>query len=39
LGGYPFTPGQGYLRLSDVTGEKRRGLMVGFDAVRRMKVD
>jgi hypothetical protein len=39
LGVYPFTPGQGYLRLSDVTGEKRRGLMVGFDAVRWMKVD
>lgn len=38
LGIYRFEPGEGYLRLSDVTGEKKRGIMVGFDAVRWVKV-
>lgn len=35
LGTYPFEPGSGYVRLSDVTGESGQGtpLMVGFDAV------
>ena len=37
LGVYPFTPGQGYVRLSDLTGERKRGLMVGFDALRWTK--
>jgi murein DD-endopeptidase MepM/ murein hydrolase activator NlpD len=39
LGVYPFAPGRGYLRLSDVTGERRRGMMVGFDAARWVKAD
>ena len=38
LGIYRFEPGQGYLRLSDVTGERKRGIMVGFDAARWVKV-
>ncbi len=35
LGSYNFAPGQGYLRLSDVTGELTTGtpLKIGFDAV------
>lgn len=37
LGAYRFEPGKGYLRLSDVTGERRRGIMVGFDAARWVK--
>jgi hypothetical protein len=37
LGTFPFQPGQGYVRLSDVTGERKRGLMVGFDAIRWVK--
>jgi hypothetical protein len=39
LGTFRFEPGQGLLRLSDVTGETRRGVMVGFDAARWIKVD
>jgi hypothetical protein len=39
LGVYRFAPGRGYLRLSDVTGERRRGIMVGFDAARWAKAD
>jgi hypothetical protein len=39
LGVYRFAPGQARLRLSDVTGERRRGIMVGFDAARWVKVD
>jgi len=35
LGTYPFVPGSGYVRLTDVTGESGQGgpLMVGYDAV------
>ncbi len=35
LGTYPFKPGSGYVRLSDVTGERTQGTppMVAFDAV------
>jgi murein DD-endopeptidase MepM/ murein hydrolase activator NlpD len=39
LGTYRFEPRQGYLRLSDVTGERRRGIMVGFDAIRWVKAE
>jgi murein DD-endopeptidase MepM/ murein hydrolase activator NlpD len=39
LGDYRIEPGRGYLRLSDVTGERRKGIMVGFDAARWVKVD
>jgi hypothetical protein len=39
LGVYPFKPGHGGLRLSDVTGERRRGIMVGFDAARWVQVN
>jgi hypothetical protein len=41
LGTYPFEPGSGYVRLSDVTGESGQGvpLQVGFDAVCWTKAD
>lgn len=39
LGVFPFVPGKGYVGLSDVTGERRRGLMVGFDAIRWVQVE
>ncbi len=38
LGTFPFEPGRGYVRLSDLTGERTRKRMVGFDAVRWIKV-
>jgi murein DD-endopeptidase MepM/ murein hydrolase activator NlpD len=38
LGTFRFTPGQGYLRLSDVTGENQPGLMIAFDAARWTRV-
>jgi hypothetical protein len=36
LGRFNFGPGQGYLRLSDVTGESQ--LMIAFDAARWVRV-
>jgi hypothetical protein len=38
LGKYRFTDSQGYVRLSDLTGERRRGAVVAFDAVRWVKI-
>jgi hypothetical protein len=38
LGSFRFVPGQGSLRLSDVTGESQQGVMIAFDAVRWVKV-
>lgn len=38
LGVFRFAPGQGYLRLSDVTGESQPGVMLAFDAARWVKV-
>jgi hypothetical protein len=38
LGVYRCVPGRAYLRLSDVTGERRRGIMVGYDAARWTKL-
>lgn len=38
LGKYRFEPGQGHVRLSDLTGERKRGTMVGFDTVRWVKI-
>ncbi len=38
LGAYRFEPGRGYVRLSDLTGETNRQIMIGFDAVRWVKV-
>lgn len=38
LGTFRFAPGQGSLRLSDVTGESQQGIMIAFDAARWVKV-
>ena len=38
LGKYRFTDSQGYVRLSDLTGERRRGAVVAFDAVRWVRI-
>ncbi len=39
LGAFRFEAGRGYLRLADATGERKRGLMIGFDAARWIQVD
>jgi murein DD-endopeptidase MepM/ murein hydrolase activator NlpD len=39
LGKYRCGPNKGYVRLSDLTGEQRRGIMVGFDAMRFVKIN
>ena len=41
LGTYQFAPGQGYVRLSDVTGELTQGKLptVGFDTIVWTKAD